>query len=235
MSTDDGRVSIRANSKLFNSLSKLLEADPALQSEEPTEDLPGYSKHPPIHLKLNIVVQIVGSRGDVQPFIALGVELQRHGHRVRIATHDVFRQLITESGLEFFGVGGNPSDLMAYMVKNPGLMPSMQSLRSGDVQRKREMVGEMLVGFWRSCIEPDEITKRPFVADVIVANPPGFAHVHCAQMLGVPLHLMFTMPWSTTTAFPHPLVNIDFTDSNVSPAVANYLSYLAVEFMTWQG
>jgi hypothetical protein len=30
------------------------------------------------------------------------------------------------------------------------------------------------------------------VADVIVANPPSFAHVHGGQKLGVPVHLMFT-------------------------------------------
>ena len=34
--------------------------------------------------------------------------------------------------------------------------------------------------------------EASFVADVIVANPPSFAHVHCGQKLGVPVHLMFT-------------------------------------------
>ncbi|TGO43730.1 hypothetical protein BCON_0978g00020 [Botryotinia convoluta] len=47
----------------------------------------------PWPVKLNIVIQIVESRGDVQPFIALGNELQKHGHRVRIATHDQFEDV----------------------------------------------------------------------------------------------------------------------------------------------
>lgn len=74
---------------------------------------------------LNIVIQVVGSRGDVQPFIALGTELQRDGHRVRLATHDVFHDFVLgSSSLEFYPIGGDPSDLMAYMVKNPGLYPA---------------------------------------------------------------------------------------------------------------
>lgn len=119
------------------------------------------------------------------------------------------------------------------MVKNPGLIPSMESLRGGDVGRKRQMMREMLRGCWRSCVEPDRVSRAPFVADVIIANPPSFAHVHCAEALGVPLHMMFTMPWSATRAFPHPLTNVRAT--NMDPRSSNYLSYGVVDLMTWQG
>ncbi|GKT83915.1 sterol glucosyltransferase [Colletotrichum tofieldiae] len=187
-------------------------------------------------VKLNIVIQVVGSRGDVQPFIALGNELQTYGHRVRLATHDVFDDFVRKSNLEFYPIGGDPSELMAYMVKNPGLIPSLKSLKGGDIQKKRKMVKEMLEGCWRSCIEPDTQTGKPFVADAIIANPPSFAHVHCAQALGVPLHLMFTMPWSSTRAFPHPLANLRFGDKGVvDQMTANFVSYSIVEWLTWQG
>ena len=65
---------------------------------------------------MNIVLQVVGSRGDVQPFVALGTELQKYGHRVRLATHDVFKTFVTDAGLEFFPIGGNPAELMAVRV-----------------------------------------------------------------------------------------------------------------------
>ncbi|KAH9208747.1 hypothetical protein DL95DRAFT_527244 [Leptodontidium sp. 2 PMI_412] len=184
-------------------------------------------------LPLNIVIQIVGSRGDVQPFLALGQELQRAGHRVRIATHDVFEDFVRSSGLEFWPVGGDPSQLMAYMVKNPGIIPKFHTILDGEIGRKQKMMADVLEGCWKSCIEPDLLTKRPFVADAIIANPPSYAHVHCAQALGVPLHLMFTMPWSPTRYFPHPLANVQ--RSNIDPHIANYLSYGMVETMTWQG
>ncbi|KAI3581743.1 hypothetical protein IWW34DRAFT_907973 [Fusarium oxysporum f. sp. albedinis] len=182
---------------------------------------------------LNIVLQIVGSRGDVQPFIALGNELQKHGHRVRIASHDVFADFVRQSNLEFYPAGGDPSDLMAYMVKNPGLIPSVSSLMAGDISRKQDMVEEMLDKFWLSCIEPDPISGVPFIAEAIISNPPSFAHIHLAEALGIPLHLMFTMPYSPTQAFPHPLANIK--QSNLDPKLTNYLSYGMVETLTWQG
>jgi len=70
--------------------------------------------------KLNIVIMVIGSRGDVQPFIAVAKVLnEQWGHRVRLATHGAFREFVTDHGIEFFDVGGDPSELMAFMVKNP--------------------------------------------------------------------------------------------------------------------
>ena len=158
--------------------------------------------------RINIVIQVVGSRGDIQPFISLGLRLKLFGHRVRIATHRVFQKFVEEFGLEFFNIGGNPAELMAYMVNNPGILPTIDTIRAGEVQKRRRGMREILRGCWRSCIEagngldqdPDatadgqETRKdpKPFVAEAIIANPPTFAHLHCAEKLGVPLHLMFT-------------------------------------------
>ena len=35
---------------------------------------------------MNVMILTLGSRGDVQPYVALGVGLQRAGHRVTLAT-----------------------------------------------------------------------------------------------------------------------------------------------------
>ncbi|XXH02476.1 hypothetical protein Hte_008852 [Hypoxylon texense] len=174
---------------------------------------------PPFPVKLNIVIQVVGSRGDVQPFIALGQELRKDGHRVRLATHNGFDKFVRKAGLEFYPIGGDPAELMTYMVRNPGLIPRMQSLRAGDIQKKRKMIAEMFNGCWLS-----------------LANSPSFDHLYCAQALGIPVHLMFTMPWSTTKEFPHPLANIkNGRGSGTEPHVANALSYSVAELLTWQG
>ncbi|KAJ9668503.1 hypothetical protein H2201_001551 [Coniosporium apollinis] len=265
----DGRVNIRINEK-SRRLSSLLA--PALrdqyarvQEEAPPpppyipESLggaPGQTPPPP----LNVVIHVVGSRGDVQPFIALGKVLKgTYGHRVRLATHPTFKGFVEEHGLEFFSIGGDPAELMAFMVKNPGLMPGFETLRSGDVGKRRKGIAELIKGCWRSCIESGDGTgvvasdrtvedwmnsnqngptaaetlSKPFIADAIIANPPSFAHIHCAEKLGIPLHVMFTMPWSPTQAFPHPLANIQTSDTD--PSVANYMSYILVDMLTWQG
>jgi UDP:flavonoid glycosyltransferase YjiC (YdhE family) len=209
----------------------------AIVDETPTESPiklpPPYSENPPPNINLNIVIQVVGSRGDVQPFVALGNELQKHGHRVRIATHNIFEDFVRKANLEFYPIGGDPTELMAYMVKNPGLIPNMRSICANEIQQKQAMITEMLEGCWKSCIEPDPRENSPFVADAIIANPPSFAHMHCAQALSIPVHLMFTMPWSPTRAFPQPLANMKY--SNNDPRVTNYISYLIVDFITWQG
>ncbi|KIY00069.1 uncharacterized protein Z520_03754 [Fonsecaea multimorphosa CBS 102226] len=230
---DDGRVSLNLDSKLAQVFAKLIEASE--DEDDAFEPPPAYSTISDLdswNLPLNIVIQIVGSRGDVQPFVALGQELQRHGHRVRLATHSVFKQFVEGAGLEFYSVGGDPAELMAYMVKNPGLLPRMKALREGDVSKNRQMIREILEGCWASCILPSD-SGDPFVANAIIANPPSFAHIHCAQALGIPLHIMFTMPWSPTRAFPHPLANI--RNSSTDPKLANYISYGMVQLLTWNG
>ncbi|KAF4550481.1 Sterol 3-beta-glucosyltransferase-like protein 3 [Elsinoe fawcettii] len=197
--------------------------------------------------KLNIVIMVIGSRGDIQPFLKIGQILRDRGHRVRIATHPAFRDFVEKDiGLEFFSVGGDPSELMAFMVKNPGLIPSFETVRQGEVAKRRAAMAEMFEGFWRSCInatddEKDKLNyrmmgdKQPFIADAIIANPPSFAHVHIAERLGIPLHMMFTFPYSPTTQFPHPLANIKSSKGNVDAGYVNFMSYALVEMMTWQG
>ena len=89
--------------------------------------------------RLNIVIMVIGSRGDIQPFIEIGRILKyQYGHRVRIATHPNFRKIVADDcGLEHFSVGGDPAQLMAFMVKNPGMLPQMETLRSGEIGRRR--------------------------------------------------------------------------------------------------
>ncbi|KND92131.1 Sterol 3-beta-glucosyltransferase UGT80B1 [Tolypocladium ophioglossoides CBS 100239] len=212
---------------------------PSPSAAAPTRDV----ECPP---RLNIVIMVIGSRGDAQPFLKIGKVLkERYGHRIRIATHPAFRDFVEkDSGLEFFSVGGDPSELMAFMVKNPGMIPTLETVRAGEIGRRRDAMAEMFEGFWRACVNATDdekdrqnlkmmSSKDPFIADAIIANPPSFAHVHCAEALGIPLQLVFTFPYTPTQAFPHPLASIK--RSNVDPGYTNFISYPLVEMMTWQG
>ncbi|TPX54732.1 undecaprenyldiphospho-muramoylpentapeptide beta-N-acetylglucosaminyltransferase [Powellomyces hirtus] len=187
---------------------------------------------PPIP-RLSIVIQIIGSRGDVQPFVALATELQTYGHRVRIATHEVFRKFVRDNKVEFFPLAADPAELMAFMVENGGLIPSVSSVARGDVGRKRKTIRKILETTWRSCIDPDDETGEFFAADIIIANPPSYGHIHCAEKLGIPLQISFTMPWTATGSFPHPLTNIDHLKA-VRKRL-NYASYDIMESFTWTG
>jgi hypothetical protein len=97
-------VNINLESKIAQTLAQIIESQQEdLQNPPNDYDETEKSEDDDVEcpFRLNIVVQIVGSRGDVQLFIALGVALKRYGHRVRIATHDTFADFVRESELEF--------------------------------------------------------------------------------------------------------------------------------------
>lgn len=60
----------------------------------------------------------IGSRGDVQPYIALGLGLKKHGHRVTIITHSEYRDWIEGFGIGHRAAGGDPGALMKLSVEN---------------------------------------------------------------------------------------------------------------------
>ncbi|CAF3700402.1 unnamed protein product [Adineta steineri] len=231
----DGRIDVKFNPKLKSKslstqLSTLKQPSQSIIDEnQSTENMDEDLLVP----RLAIVILIVGTRGDVQPFIALGQALRAVGHRVRIATHETFRSFVRGNGLEFYPLAGDPADLMSFMVKNSGIIPSMSSIIEGDVSKKRRSLADILASTWLACISDDDETKASFTAEAIIANPPSFGHVHCAEKLQIPLHIMFTMPWSPTTAFPHPLAKID---SSIGPkGKINLYSYDVIEMLTWTG
>jgi sterol 3beta-glucosyltransferase len=45
---------------------------------------------------MRITIVAFGSRGDTQPYVALGKGLQRAGHTIRIVTGDDFETLVTD-------------------------------------------------------------------------------------------------------------------------------------------
>ncbi|XP_015088035.1 sterol 3-beta-glucosyltransferase UGT80A2-like isoform X1 [Solanum pennellii] len=173
---------------------------------------------------MQIVMLIVGTRGDVQPFIAIGKRLQEYGHRVRLATHANFKEFVLTAGLEFYPLGGDPVVLAGYMVKNKGFLPSAPS----EIPVQRNQLKEIISSLLPACEEPDMDTGVPFKADAIIANPPAYGHTHVAEALKIPIHIFFTMPWTPTSEFPHPL-------SRIKQPAGYRLSYQIVDSLIWLG
>ncbi|RDA93317.1 hypothetical protein CP533_2032 [Ophiocordyceps camponoti-saundersi (nom. inval.)] len=205
------------------------------------------ARREPIIPHLNVVIMVIGSRGEIQPFVKLGKLLhQTYGHRVRIATHPAFQDMVEkEQGLDFFSVGGEPSELLEYMVNNPGMISKLKTARLGKIGKRRHVTAEIFDGFWRSCTEAtdgrvtrDEHDVQPFIADCIIANPASYAHIHCAEALGIPLQLISTFPSTPTHLFPHPLAVLQKSHkrrSGKKRSYANFMSYPMVERKVWQG
>ncbi|CDP19628.1 unnamed protein product [Coffea canephora] len=177
--------------------------------------------------KLKIAMLVVGTRGDVQPFLAMAKRLQARqefGHRVRLATHANFDDFVKSAGIEFFPLGGDPRVLAGYMARNKGLIP----YSPGEISIQRKQLKAIIESLLPACTEPDLESGEPFRAQAIIANPPAYGHVHVAEALGVPIHIFFTMPWTPTCEFPHPLARV--------PQSAGYwLSYIVVDLLVWWG
>jgi UDP:flavonoid glycosyltransferase YjiC (YdhE family) len=67
-----------------------------------------------------IVLLTYGSRGDVEPFVALGRGFRQAGHRVRLAAPEPFAPLAHAHGLEWAGLPGDPRRLVQELVDRAG-------------------------------------------------------------------------------------------------------------------
>ncbi|XP_031740063.1 sterol 3-beta-glucosyltransferase UGT80A2 isoform X2 [Cucumis sativus] len=192
--------------------------------DEAVDDEPLDTANVPFIPPLQIVMLIVGTRGDVQPFVSIGKRLQEHGHRVRLATHANFKDFVLSTGLEFFPLGGDAKVLADYMVKNKGFLPSGPS----EIHAQRNHLKDIIFSLLPACQDDDPESKIPFKADAIIANPPAYGHTQVAEALKLPLHVFFTMPWTPTSDFPHPL-------AHVKHQMGYRLSYNIVDTLIWLG
>ena len=61
---------------------------------------------------MHITLFTIGSRGDIEPYIALARGLVASGHTVRLATHERYEPEIREEGMEFSPASGDPRQMM---------------------------------------------------------------------------------------------------------------------------
>src|SRR5205809_861210 len=62
---------------------------------------------------MRIAVLAVGSRGDVEPIVALTAGLRTAGHDVTLATNPANARLVHGAGVAFVPLEGDPHNLMA--------------------------------------------------------------------------------------------------------------------------
>lgn len=156
-----------------------LEAPPSYTPFDETQELaaPGTT--------LNVVMMVVGGEEEVKAFVEVGKWLRaRCGHKVRVAAHPAFQRLVQDGGLEFFGLRAEGDEAFLFAGEQ-----RLQAKGSEGLRRWREALPQTLRSCWKSCIQKDGSGKA-FIADAIVANPPCLAHVHCAEALGIPMHIL---------------------------------------------
>ena len=166
---------------------------------------------------LNITCLTIGSRGDVQPYIALCKGLIAHGHRAKIATHAQFEEWIRRHGIDFAPVDGDPAELMRLCVENGMFTPSFVVDASGSA---RDWLDQLLNTSWEACQG----------ADILIESPSAMAGAHIAEALGIPYFRAFTMPWTKTRAYPHAFA----VPKTKQGGAYNYMTYVFFDNLFWQ-
>ena len=78
---------------------------------------------------MQVLLSSIGSRGDVQPIVALGVELQALGHRARLCVAPNFKEWIESYGLECIPIGPDLKKMTGGTVPGKPVLPSPEQLQ----------------------------------------------------------------------------------------------------------
>jgi len=166
---------------------------------------------------MKITCLTIGSRGDVQPYIALCKGLMADGHKPRIATHTEFREWIEGHGIEFAPVAGDPSELMRICIQNGTF--TWAFLREAN-SKFRGWLDGLLESAYTACQG----------SDLLIESPSAMAGIHIAEALNIPYFRAFTMPWTRTRAYPHAFV----MPEHKMGGAYNYITYVMFDNVFWK-
>jgi len=145
---------------------------------------------------MRVLIVTLGSRGDVQPYIALGQGLQAAGHQVKIATHCNFQNFVESHGLAFAPIHAD-----------------MQALMSSERGRRMWLAGgnSALYGhrFFRTVKPLTRTIAQNCLdacsgADIVLGSMLGYWVTYgAAEKLGLPLHAAYLQPAHPTGLYPN--------------------------------
>ena len=171
---------------------------------------------------MRITVLAVGSRGDVQPVLALALALQQAGHVVRLGTHDVFRPLAESHGMDIHVLRGlSIDDLMHTMTAGGGQRRGGRFF--GEFFRGMGLIREGMEDLQDSCLEASEN------AELLCTSPQLFAFAASLAETGGPVQACLSLqPMAPTGQFPSPFMGT----RSLGPWL-NRMSYTAPAHLFW--
>lgn len=170
---------------------------------------------------MKIVILAVGTRGDVQPYIALGLGLRSAGNDVRIAAASNFEQFIRDYGLEYARLEGNFRELMETDIMQQLMAKQNPFLAYREMTNMLRHILECFAAdSWRACQG----------ADALIFSTVAVTGYHVAEKLGIPSCWAPLQPISRTRAFPSMVIPIRY-DHNGS---LNLFTHILEEQLAWQ-
>lgn len=146
---------------------------------------------------MNIAILTVGTRGDVQPYVALGAGLKEAGHEVTLVTGKGFEAMVSGWGLRYVALDVDLLDLAGSPEGKAALRSPRAALRM--MRQLMPTMQRMLADEWEAVASSG--------ADAVVYHPKALGGYHVAEALGVPGYLSLPVPaLSPTRAFPVPML-----------------------------
>src|SRR5215207_2036706 len=100
-----------------------------------------------------LTILALGSRGDVQPFVALGLGLRAAGYQVTIAAAADYAGLVGEHGLAFHSLVGHISTLLDPAMVEQFLAGAHNPLRAARsfMRQATPIIDQLMRDCWAAC------------------------------------------------------------------------------------
>lgn len=143
---------------------------------------------------MHITLLTVGSRGDVQPYAALGRGLLKAGYKVRLATHSNFQNFVEGLGLEFAPLAGDPYAALQSEVVQKKLHTGRNAMAFMQMFMKEglPLLHQLNEDIRRACEGTEAVIYSTLA-------PGGY---YVAKKMGIPRFAALLQPLSRTREFP---------------------------------
>lgn len=110
---------------------------------------------------MRVSIVTAGSRGDVQPFVALGATLKARGHSVTLATQQDFEALVRGAELDFAPLPGSPRDFLLHPALTEALQQGASLFKATRAVPRQsvEFTREMTAAIAKACVGADLVVN----------------------------------------------------------------------------
>lgn len=173
---------------------------------------------------MRIAIMASGSRGDVQPYLALGKGLADAGHAVKILTHDGYEKQVRSYGLAFAELKGNPQEV----AESEEMLKLLEKGNFLAINAHTSKIVKEASQHWAK----DSLVACED-AELLIAGVGGlFVALALAENLNIPLLQAYVFPFTPTKEFPAALVPKSVSNFGGG---ANRLSHQLFRQIMWQG
>ncbi len=170
---------------------------------------------------MKITIVAMGSRGDVQPYIALGKGLKKAGYEVYMPVPEIFKEMVLDAGLIYIEVVGidpqaflRKKDLVEAREKKNGLSFLLKMFK--DMKPLMELYFKQI---WEACKD----------SDAIISAFIYLGAYDSAEKLNIPCIQSVLYPLYPTGDFPS--IMMPFSSKN---RTFNLFTHLILSQLSWQ-